>query len=151
MASTSFSRIVSKVCSKNMRSPTFGKTRAPAPQLARTCSLFLAHGRDLTFPSWVPGLGENFCPTAISGKTNTRSAARFENSNFHMPWQGPDCSVPCPRLGRTLWYTLSFFKKMVHVSKPVGTCKIWLAYGHDLTFAFCLQGLFENNCFHSQL
>ena len=61
---TSLSCLVSKVCSERLASTDIWgkKKRAPAPQLVWTCWFLQVHGRDLTFPSSAPSLGENFIP-----------------------------------------------------------------------------------------
>ena len=53
----------------------------------------------------------------------------------------------CPRLDGNNLYTSPLFKNMVRVSKPTRTCKIFLAFVHNLTFLSCVQGLLEKACF----
>ena len=53
----------------------------------------------------------------------------------------------CPRLDGNNLYTSPLFKNMVRVPKPTRTCKIFLAFVHNLTFLSCVQGLLEKACF----
>ena len=48
-------------------------------------------------------------------------------------------------------YTHPLSKKRLRVSKPTRTCKIFLAFVHDLTFLSCVQGLLGKACFHRHL